>query len=142
MSTANPPGLQVIEKMLMAIRTRDLAGILNTYEDSDDLYVFLEGPRWSSRTYTNVSKGWSAWFHADLEITKHEWIEGPEEITAGELTTLQGIIDLHTHSPAQTKILKVRGTWVLRKGKDGQWRILHEHVSAPMENPYGTGDWK
>jgi tRNA A58 N-methylase Trm61 len=48
----------------------------------------------------------------------------------------------HLDVADQEKILKLRGTWVLRLGHDGQWRIMHEHVSAPLENPYGTGDWK
>ncbi len=136
------PGLTVIENLLSAIRDRDLVGIHNVYEQSSDLYVFLEGPRWSSRGYDSVSSGWTAWYDAELEITNHEWVEGPEEITTIDMSSLQGIINLHTKSPAQTKILKFRGTWVFRKSADGQWRILHEHVSAPMENPYGTGDWK
>jgi hypothetical protein len=84
MSETLTPGHQIVENMLTAIRTRDLAGILNTYEESDDLYVFLEGPRWSSRTYTNVSAGWTAWYGADLEIYDHEWVEGPVEITVKE----------------------------------------------------------
>ena len=142
MSQTLTPGHQIIQNMLTAIKTRDLAGILNTYEESDDLYVFLEGPRWSSRTYTNVSAGWTAWYGADLEIYDHDWVEGPVEITEGNISSLQGIINLHTKSPAQEKILKFRGTWVFRLGADGQWRIMHEHVSAPLENPYGTGDWK
>jgi len=142
MSETLTPGHQIIQNMLTAIKARDLAGILNTYEESDDLYVFLEGPRWSSRTYTNVSAGWTAWYGADLEIYDHEWVEGPAEITVGNISSLQGIINLHTKSPVQEKILKFRGTWVFRLGTDGQWRIMHEHVSAPLENPYGTGDWK
>ncbi len=142
MSSPLTPGLEVVENLLTAIRSRDLSGILNAYEESDELYVFLEGPRWSSQTFTEVSRGWTAWFHADLKIIAHEWIEGPEEITVEGLTSLQGILDLHTESPAQKKTLKVRGTWVLRKSLDAQWRIAHEHVSAPMEDPYGTGDWK
>ena len=131
MSSPLTPGLEVVENLLTAIRSRDLSGILNAYEESDELYVFLEGPRWSSQT-----------FHADLKIIAHEWIEGPEEITVEGLTSLHGILDMHTESPAQKKTLKVRGTWVLRKSLDAQWRIAHEHVSAPMEDPYGTGDWK
>jgi ketosteroid isomerase-like protein len=142
MSESTNPALKVVENLLTSIRERNLQGILNSYEQSDDLYVFLEGPRWSSRTYTSVSTGWTAWFNASLEITGHEWLEGPAEITVGDLTTLQGIMNMHTHTPAQTKILKIRGTWVMRRGEDGQWRIVHEHVSAPMEDPYGTGDWK
>lgn len=142
MTKPSTPGIDAIKKLISAITARDLSGILNAYEKSEELYVFLEGPRWSSRTYASISDGWAAWIKANLEITKHEWVEGPAEITDGEISSVQGIMNLHTHSPAQTKILKVRGTWVLRKGTDGEWRIVHEHVSAPMEDPYGTGDWK
>lgn len=46
MSSPLTPGLEVVENLLTAIRSRDLSGILNAYEDSNELYVFLEGPRW------------------------------------------------------------------------------------------------
>ncbi len=142
MNKSLTPGLDAIKKLITAVGERDLAGILNSYEKSDELYVFLEGPRWSSRTYDSVSTGWTSWINANIHITKHEWIEGPVEVTGGGLASVQGMMNLHTVSPAQTKIIKARGTWVLREGADGEWRIVHEHVSAPMEDPYGTGDWK
>ena len=37
--------------------------------------------------------------------------------------------------------VQFRSTFVLRKNVENQWQINHEHVSAPLENPYGIGDW-
>lgn len=34
-----------------------------------------------------------------------------------------------------------RLTFILRKNVINIWQIKHEHVSAPLESPYGISDW-
>ena len=34
----------------------------------------------------------------------------------------------------------MRLTWVMQRDPD-RWRIVHEHASQPLPDPYGTGDW-
>jgi ketosteroid isomerase-like protein len=52
-----------------------------------------------------------------------------------------GMITLTVHVRERNFTVKFRATFVMRRNEAGQWQIKHEHVSAPLEDPYGIGDW-
>lgn len=53
--------LSALEAFMVAIEAREIPGVLHGYERSEEVYVFIEGPRWASHGYENVARGWSAY---------------------------------------------------------------------------------
>ena len=133
--------LSALEAFMVAIEAREIPGVLNGYERSEEVYVFIEGPRWASHGYENVARGWSAYQTSPMGVTGHKWIEGPEMIGSETLVSIQGILDLDYKAQERTDVLRLRFTWVLRKDENGKWGIVHEHASQPLADPYGAGDW-
>ncbi len=133
-----------VERLMDATVFKRLDEILDSYEQSEDVFVFLEGPRWATHGYPAVSTGWTAFIDADFIVRARRWIEPPEVIGDGGLACIQGIFELDTRVGDIDRTVRFRGTWTLRKSTDetdGRWRIVHEHVSIPAEDPYGIGDW-
>ena len=133
--------LTALERFMRAIESREVQGVIQSYEPSESVYVFLEGPRWATHGHEAVSRGWSAYQTSPMAVTKQTWVEGPECIGSETLVSIQGIVDLEYTAHGKPGELRMRLTWVMRKGDDGEWRIVHEHASQPMNDPYGAGDW-
>jgi len=51
-----------------------------------------------------------------------------------------GIIDMTIDINGKELTTRFRCSFVYRRVED-DWKIRHEHVSAPLEDPYGIGDW-
>lgn len=118
--------------------------IIDSYEPSEAVFVFLEGPRWATHGFAAVATGWTAFIDADFQVRSRRWIGAPEVIGESGLASIQGIFELDTSVGDLDRTVRFRGTWTLRKSTDetdGHWRIVHEHVSIPAEDPYGIGDW-
>ncbi len=54
---------------------------------------------------------------------------------------IAGLLSLETMVGSSPRILRVRASFVLQRNDLDQWQIVHEHVSQPMADPYGIGDW-
>lgn len=132
--------LETAAYMLDSVRDRDLDGVLDCFDPSPDTYVYLEGPRWTNKGGERIRQGWRDYFKAPIELHGWRWAEGPEVHESGDLALVAGVIDYQFEGAGQPRHLKMRMTWVLRR-TDGVWRILHEHGSQPLADPYGTGDW-
>jgi ketosteroid isomerase-like protein len=124
-----------------AVVEKRVADIIDHYTNSESLYVFVEGPRWSTIGFERVSTGWRAFHDAPLSVTAVEWIEGPFFQATEQLAWIAGITELHVQVGDEHKAVRFRGTFVLQPESDGQWRIVHEHFSQPAADPYGIGDW-
>ncbi len=133
--------VQTAAAMLDAVRDRDLDTVLDCFDPAEDTYVYLEGPRWTNRGGPNIYRGWRAYFAAPIELRSWGWTEGPYEYLSDSLALVAGVIHYDFLGGGQQRRLPMRMTWVLRRGADGAWRIVHEHGSQPLPDPYGTGDW-
>ena len=51
-----------------------------------------------------------------------------------------GVVDYDVSGNGRASRLRMRMTWLLRWEGD-RWRIVHEHGSQPLPDPYGAGDW-
>ncbi|MEM6802747.1 MAG: nuclear transport factor 2 family protein, partial [Bacteroidota bacterium] len=90
--------------------------------------------------HKNISKGWKDFCESGLTLESIKWTEGPYEDIEGKMAWVGGIIELSIAVQGRTFTQTFRSSFVLRKvGED--WRIMHEHVSAALEDPYGIGDW-
>jgi len=136
--------ITAIERLMDATVAKRLDEIIDSYEPSEAVFVFLEGPRWATHGFAAVATGWTAFIDADFQVRSRRWIGAPELIGEGGLASIQGIFELDTRVGDIDRTVRFRGTWTLRKSTDetdGKWRIVHEHVSMPAEDPYGIGDW-
>jgi len=124
-----------------AVRTKDLAGILSLYERSDDLLVFVEGPRWRTLGYKMVEKGWTDFMDSSISVTKAEWIDALRFRVAGDMGFVGGINELTVNIGGKEQTIKFRGTFIFQKDSEGEWKVVLEHFSQPAADPYGVGDW-
>ena len=123
-----------------AVAAKDIDAINKAYVESEELYVILEGPRLSNRGHANISKGWKDFCDSGLTLESIRWTEGPYEDIEGNMSWVGGIIELSISVQERIFTQTFRSTFVLRKVGE-TWRIIHEHVSAALEDPYGIGDW-
>lgn len=129
------------KKHFEAVINKDIDEILATYAETNDLLVFIEGPRWATLSYKNVEKGWRDFVDADISVQECNWIEHLKSKVVGNMGFLAGIVELKTTIAGQKKTIKFRSTFVFEKNEDGEWKVIHEHFSQPAEDPYGIGDW-
>lgn len=132
--------LERATQLLDSLRDRDLDGVLDCFDLGPDVYVYPEGPRWTTRGGDRIRLGWQGYFKAPIRLRGWSWAEGPEVHQSGDLALVAGVVDCQFECAGQPRELKMRMTWVQRR-TDGVWRILHEHGSQPLGDPYGTGDW-
>ncbi|MCS7019943.1 MAG: nuclear transport factor 2 family protein [Cytophagales bacterium] len=135
------PVLAANQAFFQAIIEKRVADICNSYVPSEHTYVILEGPRYTTLGYEQIAKGWADFCHSPLSLRAIEWIEGPFCETEGNMAWIGGIILLTVQVQERNFTVKFRATFVMRQNQQGQWQIKHEHVSAPMADPYGIGDW-
>ncbi len=133
------PGLS--QTHFQSIIEKRVADIINHYTNAESLYVFVEGPRWSTMGFERVAAGWRAFNDAPLAVTSVEWIEGPFFQVTAPLAWIAGITELKVQVGDELKAVRFRGTFVMQPESDGNWRIVHEHFSQPAADPYGIGDW-
>ena len=132
--------LGTAEAMLTAVIDKDVDGVLATFSPADDAYVFVEGPRWTTHGGDRIAEGWRAYFRSPVGITAFRWVEGPFVWESDALAQVCGVIDYDIVGDGKAGRLRMRMTWLVRR-EDGEWRIVHEHGSQPLEDPYGAGDW-
>ena len=115
--------------------------IIARYAPSENTYVFVEGPRWSTTGIERIATGWRAYVGAPMAMVGFEWVEGPHAAVGVPLAWHAGIVDVDMNIRGTVRRVRFRATHVLRLQDDGQWRIEHEHFSQPAADPYGIGDW-
>ena len=117
-----------------------IGDVIAAYADSDDTYVFPEGPRWATRGKRLIETGWRAYLQAPFRLTSYAWIEGPLSGSAADLGWCAGVAEFGVQRGKDTTRVRFRFSFVLACADD-RWRIVHEHFSQPAADPYGTGDW-
>lgn len=129
-----------IEKFWDAVIEKKIDGIESAYIPSESTYVILEGPRYSTMGTTAIFKGWKDFLNSSIVMSGYEWVEGPYEEIDGTTGWIGGITDLSLNVDGKIFSNRFRISFVMKRYED-DWKIRHEHVSAPMEDPYGIGDW-
>lgn len=129
-----------IEKFWDAVVEKDVTAIEAAYIPNEDTYVILEGPRYSTLGFSKIAKGWADFCASPITMKGYEWIEGPAEEVEGKMGWLGGITDLTLNVKGKLFTTRFRVSFVM-KDYQGDWKIKHEHVSAPLPDPYGIGDW-
>jgi ketosteroid isomerase-like protein len=125
---------------VIAMRVEEIA---DAYAARDDVLVFLEGPRWQTVGHERIARGWRAFGRSPMRVRSIEWLDGPHGRVGSDLAWLGGTIELRfgVGDDPEVRSITFRATHVLMRETDGRWRIVHEHVSQPLADPYGFGDW-
>ncbi len=129
-----------ITKFFNAIIAEDIEEIKNGYVQDERTYVVLEGPRYSTKGYAMIAKGWGDFTTSPIAMTKIVWTEGPFEEIVGDMGWISGITELYLNVNGKEVFNTFRSSFVFKR-EDNDWKIRHEHVSAPHPDPYGVGDW-
>lgn len=124
-----------------AIIAGRLDDVTAMYRRSEMTYVFVEGPRWSTLGYDRIATGWRAYLESPIRITGWRWSEGPVVEVWSDAALVAGLLDLDARINGIPRALRFRASFVLGCDVAGRWRIIHEHLSQPMTDPYGIGDW-
>ncbi len=130
-----------INTFFQAIIEKNVTAICSAYIPDEKTYVVLEGPRYTTLGYENIAKGWTDFCASALHLKSIEWIEGPFEETSADMSWVGGQMILTISINEKMFSVQFRGTFVLRKNEHEDWAIRHEHVSGPLTDPYGIGDW-
>ena len=130
-----------IECFYRTILQKEAAQICQNYLADEKTYVFVEGPRYSTLGYSQIARGWQDFCASALELESIEWVEGPFTEAAADLAWVAGMVVLTVTVNGQRIQRQFRTTFVLRQDEAGDWKLRHEHVSAPLDDPYGIGDW-
>ncbi|MFQ3633447.1 YybH family protein [Roseiflexus sp.] len=133
--------LQSLTAFFDAIVDRRIDDVMTMYRRSATTYVFVEGPRWSTLGYDQIAAGWRAFLCSPIQVHRWEWCEGPFVETWQESAVVAGLLNLETMVGSSSRTLRVRASFVLQRNDLDRWHIVHEHVSQPMVDPYGIGDW-
>jgi ketosteroid isomerase-like protein len=133
--------IETINHFYQAIIDKRVEDIRLSYVPSEETYVILEGPRYTTLGFEKIAKGWGYFCNSPLTLNKIEWVEGPIEETSIDMAWVGGMIVLTVEVKGKEFAVQFRSTFVLRKNEENNWQIKHEHVSAPLEDPYGIGDW-
>lgn len=123
-----------------AISARDIDKINDGYCQNEGTYVVLEGPRLATKGFSMISKGWGDFVNSPISLDKIIWTEGPYEEIVGDMGWISGVTDLYISVNGKQIMNTFRSSFVMKK-ENGDWKIRHEHVSAPHPDPYGVGDW-
>ena len=137
----NPELVEFIEKHFQAVKAKNTEIILSTYAKTNDLLVFVEGPRWATLSYERVAKGWTDFADSAISVENCEWIEFLQAKAVGDMGFVAGIVEMQANINGAIKIIKFRGTFIMEKSAETGWKVIHEHFSQPAEDPYGIGDW-
>lgn len=132
---------ETINNFYKAIIDKRVDDIRLGYVASENTYVILEGPRYTTLGYEKIAKGWGDFCDSPLKLNNISWVEGPFEEVSGAMAWVAGMIVLTVEAKQKEFSVQFRSTFILNKNQNDVWQIKHEHVSAPLEDPYGIGDW-
>ena len=124
-----------------AVKEKNIEKIINYYSKTEDLLVFVEGPRWQTLGIEKVAKGWRDFVETEIYVKHCSWIEFLQTKKTENMGFVAGIVEMDLEIGGKELKIKFRGTFIFEKGKDKIWRVIHEHFSQPAADPYGIGDW-
>jgi uncharacterized protein (TIGR02246 family) len=124
----------ILEAYKTAVRAKDADAFVALFDD--DVQVFDMWGQWryeGAKAWHSMAKEWFGSLGDDQVTVEFSDIEilASETVAAAHATvTFTGF----SASGEKLRSMDSRLTWALRKSPDGQWRVLHEHTSAPLDS--------
>lgn len=77
--------IETIDHFYQAIIDKRVKDIRLSYVPSEETYVILECPRYTTLGYEKIAKGWGDFCESALTLNKIEWVEGLFEETSSNM---------------------------------------------------------
>jgi uncharacterized protein (TIGR02246 family) len=126
----------MLDAYAAAARAKDVDALVALY--ADDVVLFDAWEAWSHRGRDAWRSAVEAWFagagHDTIAVTFDELAERVN----GDAAVAHMVVRYAAEGPdgRELRALESRMTWALER-RDGAWRVVHEHSSAPAE--FATG---
>lgn len=78
--------------------------------------MFVEGPRWRTLGYENVSKDWTDFIDSAITVKHCEWVDDLKARVTDGMGIVAGISELTVDINGVEKKIRFRGTSVFEKG--------------------------
>lgn len=132
MNEAENPITRVLTAYTAAVLAKDANAFVTLYDQ--DVRIFDMWGRWS---YTGVEE-WGGmvkeWFGSLGAARVVVEVDDLRTVVTDEIAVAHALVSYKNVSAngAEVRAMLNRLTWVLRR-KDGVWKIVHEHTSAPVD---------
>lgn len=127
----NEPVRQLCEDYQAAVWAKDAAALLALYDP--DVCVFDLWSTWSyagSEAWREAVNGWFGSLGSERVAVTFEDVQSTADGAAASLHAMVRYQSVAADGQA-LRAMHNRLTWVLRR-KNGAWKIVHEHTSAPV----------
>lgn len=129
---------QALDGYATAVRAKNVDGFVSLY--ANDVLVFDLWGRWSyegTEAWRAMAAEWFASLGDEqvaVEFDDVRTIVGSDIAVVHAFVTYRGL----SADGDELRAMNNRLTWALRKMADGEWKIVHEHTSAPAAFETGT----
>jgi len=127
----------VLDRYRTAVYDKDVESFIALYDD--DTRVFDLWSKWLYRGSAEWRKPAEEWFTSlGDDLSSPEFHDVEIEIGEG-LAAVHAFVTYRGLSAdgKELRSMDNRITWIVRKNADGDWKIVHEHTSAPAD--FDTG---
>ena len=127
------PIAPVLEAYSGAVQAKDVDAFVALYDE--DVCVFDLWGRWSydgAGAWRGMVEEWFGSLGSDratVEFEDVQTIVGDAVAAAHAFVTFKGL----SAEGEELRVMQNRLTWALRKTNDGDWKVVHEHTSAPVD---------
>jgi uncharacterized protein (TIGR02246 family) len=124
---------QVLEAYGAAVHAKDVDAFVALYDE--DVRVFDMWGQWScdgADAWRGITVEWFGSLGSErvtVELEDVQTIVGDGVAVAHALVTFKGL----SAEGEELRAMNNRLTWALRKTGDGEWKVVHEHTSAPVD---------
>jgi uncharacterized protein (TIGR02246 family) len=128
---------ELLARYSRAVYAKDVDAFVALYDT--DARVFDMWGRWAYDGTTEWRQMAAEWFGSLGAEKVAVEVGGVQTVTAGDVAAAHAYLTFKGLSgdDQELRAMNNRLTWVLRKNPEGEWKVIHEHTSAPAD--FDTG---
>ena len=132
-SELEEPAASLTRAYAAAVLAKDAGALLDLYDEGVRVFDL-----WGTWAYDGA-EAWrgtvAEWFGSLGDDRSVPTFDDVRQVVADGLAAVHLYVTYTGVSAAGAELRRMvnRLTWVLRRGGDGKWRIVHEHTSAPAD---------
>ena len=125
---------ELFDRYTAAVDAQDVDAFMALYDD--DIRSFDMWGRWSwegADEYRTMVEGWFGGLGDDrvaVEFDDIKEVVGDDVAAGSAFVTFRGL----SASGEELRSMNNRITWALRRAPSGEWKVVHEHTSAPLDD--------
>lgn len=123
---------QLLDRYAAAVYAKDVDAFVDVY--ADDVRIFDTWGQWSHDWdgWRTMAMEWFGSLGEDRVAVERQDVQvvgDGDTVAVSAFTTFKGLAADGT----QLRAMDNRVTWIVRKRADGDWKVVHEHSSAPAD---------